>query len=408
VEGFVPKSGRDVDVVVVGGGPAGLCTAEVAARAGLAVTVLERNAVIGEPVRTTGGSWIPALRRLGVPERLYHPVPRLRILTRSREAGFLFDPAKACVLDVRGLYRHLADRCLDAGATIRMGVTADLPLIRGRTVVGVRTKPNAEEIRATVTVDAGGYASRMGTSAGLPRGWHLLGVGVEDEVIAPTFDQDEAILLVGNDLVPNGYGWAFPCGRERVRVGVGVSRPPMDSDPRARLDAIPSLVPVLARALRGARTAEVHHGLVPFASARVPLVMDGLLRVGDAGGQVSAVAGEGIRFAMQAGRLAGASIAQACQGDGPPIRALGDYERRWRRTVGRDLAMAFRIHRRLMGREDWEWDRVITMLQRFGPGGVARLLIGEVRLGWLAGALMSDPRLVGPTARFVSRRPRGP
>src|SRR4029079_5528308 len=45
------------DVVIAGGGPAGLAMAAPLAEAGLAVLVCERNAEIGLPVRTSGGSW---------------------------------------------------------------------------------------------------------------------------------------------------------------------------------------------------------------------------------------------------------------------------------------------------------------------------------------------------------------
>ena len=43
------------DIIIAGGGPAGLSAAEVAARRGISVVVLEQNHEIGSPIRTSGG-----------------------------------------------------------------------------------------------------------------------------------------------------------------------------------------------------------------------------------------------------------------------------------------------------------------------------------------------------------------
>src|SRR5439155_3948287 len=77
---LVPETSETTDVAVVGGGPAGLATAAEAARGGLRVVVLERGHAIGEPVRTSGGSFIKPLRRLGVPSRCWHPVHSIRVI----------------------------------------------------------------------------------------------------------------------------------------------------------------------------------------------------------------------------------------------------------------------------------------------------------------------------------------
>ena len=55
------------DVVIVGGGPAGLTAARVLGEAGATVLVIEKDRHIAELVRTSGGTWIQDMADHGVP-----------------------------------------------------------------------------------------------------------------------------------------------------------------------------------------------------------------------------------------------------------------------------------------------------------------------------------------------------
>ncbi len=61
---------ENIDIVVVGGGPAGLAAAGAAASQGVRVHILERHNEIGYPIHTSGGSWISDMQALSIPERL--------------------------------------------------------------------------------------------------------------------------------------------------------------------------------------------------------------------------------------------------------------------------------------------------------------------------------------------------
>ena len=56
-----------VDVLIVGGGPAGLAAAESASSRGVSALVLERQNEIGYPVHTSGGSWLQDMKALDIP-----------------------------------------------------------------------------------------------------------------------------------------------------------------------------------------------------------------------------------------------------------------------------------------------------------------------------------------------------
>src|ERR1700693_1655583 len=117
------------DVLIVGGGPAGLAAAEAAASRGVRALVLERQNEIGYPVHTSGGSWISDMKALGIPEHLYHPVSKVYFVSPRRDAPLNYNPPVACVMDVRGVYQHLAGRAVAAGAAIRVRHTVEQTML---------------------------------------------------------------------------------------------------------------------------------------------------------------------------------------------------------------------------------------------------------------------------------------
>lgn len=381
-------------ILIAGAGPAGLSVAIKTASAGLETIVVERNAAIGIPLRTSGGSWIDELGALGVPERFYVPMRRIRVIGPIVEAVFDYRQPMMCVLDVRAFYQWLAERAVAAGAQIRLETrVVDLIRSHGRaTGMRVRLPSGAHtDIDARVVVDATGHPSALARRDGLHAGFEQFGVGVEWDLYAPDFDQHEALLIVGDRLAPNGYAWAFPYGHGRIRLGVGIARPHSGENPHAYLDAICDRVPALAP-LKRASPIESHLGLIPLAPPKtIPLVRDGLVVVGDAAGQASALVGEGIRYVMHAGRAAGDAIVAACAAGGTSDAALERYPRAWGRRE-RNLRFAWEIFRRIIVFHDADWDREIDQLNRLTPEQFGQGLKGDFTLGWLMAVV---PRYTG-------------
>jgi digeranylgeranylglycerophospholipid reductase len=408
----VRDTADSADVVVVGGGPAGLATAAEAARGGLKVVVCERNHAIGEPVRTSGGSFVRPLRRLGVPESCWHPVHRIRVIGPTTDVVKTYRRAVGCVLDVRGTYQWLAAQAVEAGATIRLKAPVEGPLragAGGRRVTGVRVRDpfrGAHDLHARIVVDASGHTGFLARDAGMRPRNERSAVGIELELHAPGYDADEAIFWLGDDVAPGGYGWAFPCGNGRVRLGVGVVRPESDAEPRVLLDGLLDAFRAVAGTTSPAGALELHSGLMPVIPPRATqLVGDGLLVVGDAAGQGSTLLGEGIRYAISAGRLAGRALVDA--GGDYSAHGLAAYPRGWRRSTGRDLAISYAVNKRIVDYGDTDWDRAIRRLDRLTPKQAARVFASEFSARWALGVLITDPSLLASLARAVSRRAAG-
>ena len=387
------------DAIIAGGGPAGLAAAETLARRGCSALVLEQNHEIGSPIRTSGGSFIDELDALGVPSSLHHPISRVRFLSPANAAVYEYAQPRMCVMDVRGVFQFLAGRAVEAGAGVRLAAKVEGPVLQDERVVGVRTRDAV--LGARVVIDATGYRSVLLKQAGLDPGIRRFGVGAEYDMYAPHCDEREAVLLVGSELAPAGYAWVFPWGRHRVRVGVGIIHPDSDAKPDAYLDALVAGAGRYGVDLRGAQPLEHHAGLIPSECFARQFAGNGILGVGDAAGQASSLLGEGIRWAIHAGRMAGEVAAEAIAKGDVSRAALAVFERKWTKRYGKDLRLAHKINQRIAGWGDQKWDQRLDVLKLLTPDQFVEALKTNLTGGWLLRFLARNPRALAEAAGIL-------
>lgn len=375
------------DVIIAGAGPAGLSAAEAIARRGFSTLVLEQSHEIGSPIRTSGGSFIHKLRGLGLPDSLWHPISRVRFVSPHNAAVFDYADPVMCVIDVRRTFQHLGERAIAAGASIRLGTTAVSPMLEDGRVIGVRTRGGSEKAEASldcrILIDAAGYRSTLIKQAGLDPGFGRFGVGAEYDMFAPRCDQREAVLVVGEEAAPSGYAWVFPWGANRVRVGVGIIHPDSPAKPGDYLDRFVANAGDYGVDLRGAQPVEHHSGLIPSERFAKTFTGDGIIGVGDTAGQASSLLGEGIRWAIRAGRMAGDTAASALERGDTSRRALVEFEHDWRKQCGLDLRIAHRLNQRIAGWDGPKWDARVELLKILSPAEFAEALQTNLTGKWV-------------------------
>ena len=387
------------DAIIAGAGPAGLAAAEALARRGCSALVLEQNHEIGSPIRTSGGSFIDELEALAIPAGLYHPISRVRFVSARNAAVYDYSRPRMCVIDVRGVFQFLAERAVAAGAAVRVGSKVEDPVLQDDWVVGVRTQ--RELLRARVVIDATGYRSVVMKQAGLDPGMRRFGVGAEYDMYAPHCDQREAVLLVGSSLAPSGYAWVFPWGRKRVRVGVGIIHPDSDAKPDAYLEALVSGAAGYGVNLSGAQPLEHHSGLIPAECFAERFAGNGILGVGDAAGQASSLLGEGIRWAIHAGRMAGDVAAAAIEKNDVSRAALGAFEREWGNRYGSNLRLAHKINQRIARWDDGKWDQRLEVLKLLTPDQFVEALKTNLTGSWVLRFLLRNPRALAEASGIL-------
>ncbi len=352
------------DIVIVGAGPAGLSAAYAAAKNDASVLVLERDDGIGHNIRTSGVSWIDEMTKFGIGMEHYNPIKNYAFFSPSNEVTIKGNEPKCCVLNVRSTYQHLAFEAAGAGANIMVKANATNAVVRNSRISGVKVNtPKGEfSINADLVIDASGFGTAIGRKFGFVSEWKRYGVGAEYECYAENCDDETWMLMVGKQYSPAGYAWAFPLGKNRIRIGVGIGRPESTEEPLDRLNAMLENKPKPLDRMGKIEPVELHYGFIPNEGVRASSVADSFMLVGDSAGQANPLVLEGIRYAIEFGRLAGEIGSRALE-NGATKESLEEYEKIWRSRVQSKIAAALRVQSRWLDLTDDEWDKEIDIIK---------------------------------------------
>ena len=354
------------DIAVVGGGPAGLSAAYAAAKGGAKVVLFEKDQSIAHTIRTSGVTWISEMERLGIPSKFYNPIQNYRFVSPSNDILITGNVSKSCVLDIRGMYQHLAFLAAKEGVQLMVKSNVIDVIKDGDRVVGVKanTPKGRLTVRSTLVIDASGFSTSVGRKAGVAGQWKRYGVGAEYECYCDDIDSTTWVLMVGQKYSDAGYAWSFPLSTNRVRIGVGIGRPESNAEPLDKLHEIIEKRFKPLDALRDGKIQpiELHYGFIPNEGVRRNSIADGLVMVGDSAGQSNPLVLEGIRYAIDFGRLAGKVGADSLS-ENSDKESLLEYERSWKSKVESKIHSALKVQMRWLGLTDEEWDKEIEILR---------------------------------------------
>lgn len=378
----------DIDVLVVGGGPAGLAVAERAARAGRTM-VVHQDAEIGRPVRTSGGSWKAHLVALGIPSHFSREIDRLMIAAPGRRMEVSFGEDRPVVLDVTSTYQHLANLAEAAGARVECAATFLRLVDEGGSLRCTVGQGDGEhQFSARYVVDASGHHRAVLRQIGGRNRPERFGIGVEAEFENAGTEPTRAVLFVGTEFCPAGYGWIFPTRTGGIRVGIGVIRPDTNLSAGDLLNAFLSSPYADGLGLRVGAMIEKHFGVIPSDGAAPGFLHGRVISVGDAAGQALPLVGEGIRYSVEAGRKAGEAIATALRDPGGAQASLQSYQSWWDDKYRVRFTLAQRANEKMGRFSDRRWRQVTGLLTGLSGDEMAALLRMEFGR-WLAFKLVT-------------------
>ncbi|RZN41600.1 MAG: NAD(P)/FAD-dependent oxidoreductase [Methanophagales archaeon ANME-1-THS] len=400
----------EYDVVVVGGGPAGCMAAKYAAKGGASTLILEEHAEIGKPVHCAG---LISRRAIEESELL-----DTSFITSEIKGAVVYSPSSELILESPDQRAFAIRRDAFDQALARSAAEEGAELLPGHKVNGIgkregeqglivtaHTMNREEKIRATVVIGADGVRSSVAKMAGLTTSTRRLScVQLEG---AYTIGEPFAEIFVGRTIAPGFFAWVIPLGAETARIGLCIDKTvsPQPS-PMPFLKRMVLEHPVIAKKYKGTRS-KVTVGMIPL-----PLGLgyrghhtvkadknSGILLVGDAAAQIKPITGGGVYYGMICGKIAGEIAAQASlNGD---MKRLKEYERRWRRAIGREITFGLKVHRLRCVMSDRDLDTVLQTLSRHD---IAQHLRKTGDMDYPARALrelIKNPRLLNVMARNI-------
>jgi digeranylgeranylglycerophospholipid reductase len=313
---------QDFDVLVVGASFAGSTIAQMAAKQGARVLLLEKNSAVGRVIHTTGVLIAEVLELTRIPRStLLDPVNTFHIYPPNRRritvstSGFRY-----WMSNTAGLLRSLVGAATAAGAVLQTGArfTDARPNADGVTVL---YQANGAEHRARgrFLIGADGPLSRVAEVSHLHRNHRFL-AGAEWIVDGALPPDHTFSLIFDRSLAPGYCAWLAPRGENAVLGVAGYAR---RFDPAQALRQAANEFSQL-HGDSALRPVEHKGGIIPIDGPLGKMYNERVLLVGDAASLCGAATGGGIFQAIASAQLAADHVIKYLNGDN---RALQTYRR---------------------------------------------------------------------------------
>lgn len=299
----------DFNVIIAGGGLAGLLCARELAKKNLPVEVLEEHNEIGHPNKCSGVVSLRSLKELGL-----FPMKRgvqnrfSKIMFHSpndNKITLKFKSTNVVVLNRYEVDNLLADDATRLGAKITVGSKAEEFTDNGSSVK-VRTKTN-RTLPCKSLIEARGAISYKNK-----KGFYN---GIQSHASYKDFEADHIHVFLDRRLAPGFFAWLIPIDEYTARIGL------------ASRGQIIERFKLFQKRIDVKDVLDLNISPIIVGGPADHFIEGRIIYVGDSAGQTKPTTGGGIYFGGVASLLASAAL--KAKSEDPNISIEDEYEKKW-------------------------------------------------------------------------------
>ena len=384
-------------MLIIGAGPAGSMAALAASQLGLDVMMVERDDVIGSPVRCAEGVDHKGLSQFFTPDPKWIAAEITSYYLVAPDGSFVEmntgHDDRGYILERAIFDRMIAEQAGIHGASIMTGVEAVgmSGFENGFRTVCLKNVKKTWDVKARLVIAADGVESRAARWAGLKTYASPHDMETCAQVMLAGIDiaPNAFYMYFSGDFAPGGYAWVFPKGNHIANVGVGISGSfTQQKSPTDYLDEF------LARYFPDAPIVSRTVGGVPCTGGTEKTVADGVMVCGDAAHVANPLTGGGIINAMISGQFAGETSVDALNKGQVDIRTLSVYQKRCNDRFGKINRRFYRIKEGILNIPDTRLNEIAREILKVPVEKRTPICV-------LRPALMKHPKLLSVLAKLV-------
>lgn len=366
---------RKADVIVIGGGVAGLYLSSKLATYGLNTLVLEKKSSVDQNIICTGVVSYKIFEEFDISKKcIITPLRQIRIISPYDSTINYTHPFNfACVVNRQYFNSILANKAKEKGAEIHLSSEVNRINVNKNSV---EVYSNDKYIARLVVISTGvNYRLNKQLSLGIPADY-LKGAQIEinyDKINIPT-------LFIGNQIAPGAFAWALPILDSFLRIGLITI-----SNPKKYLI---NLFYKLGYDATDNSSIEINAQYKPIAQGIcIPSIADRVIAVGEAAGQVKTTTGGGIYFGMACAEIAAKIIKKCFDKNNFSSYSLEEYEKQWLTLLKKEIITGYKIRKACSLLSDSiienifsiiKYDGILNMIQSCGEFDLHANLLNKI------------------------------